>query len=189
MRRKIFGIALFFVVSCSSPQVMLQGGMRDFQSHDNWEETDRQPTVGLSTNFAGKTGVGPELGVLLSQDLTRDDTYYNRSTDDTASKVKEGYVGLRANYLLREKMQFFIHGGFSAFSAETNVDLSYAREYEDRDFIYVNYIGVGVNYYLFDSMLVGVGYRRIIFGEDIEIFNLRPETNDEAFLATIGWQL
>src|SRR6185436_2347801 len=167
-----FTLLALCLSSCttSRPHVDIMAGTRCFDNNTEWEQTNVQAAIGAQVNFANKNGIGPEVGFILSDDVSNDDTYVNRSVSYTKSQVDELYLGLRKNWMLNENWQFFVGGGAAATALSTKANLTYADARSDSSTIYSPYAQTGINYLVENGMSVGFMYRRTFWGKDEDIF-------------------
>lgn len=184
-----YALILLLLTSCQMQSNLgLVGGIRDFNDTQGWEQTDRQDNLyGLHIDYAGRNELGLEVGITHSEDVSSDDTYVNRSVNDTLTTTNEVYFGLRKNLMLAERLQASLSGGLSHLIVRTHVDLSYAGTPVDHDQSYVPYLGLGTSWYVTNHFTVGLAYRRTFFNEEADIFIVDPDLDSDTYMLVLGW--
>lgn len=187
MTKFFFLILLVTACSTAKPHVDVIVGTRTFDSRSDWEQTDQQTALGLQTVFATPNGFGPELAIIVSDDISKDSHYENRPVEFTQSRVTELSAGLRKNVLLGEHFQFYLSGGIAATYLKMTADLAYASNISDTSIAYSPYAQTGVNYLFNEHYTAGIMYRRSFWGQDEEIFISDPSVDSNLFALTLGY--
>jgi hypothetical protein len=190
--KQLLALAIACLASCQAapepaPHIDLLYGIRDFDTNQEWEQTDKQEVAGLQVHFCGNDGFGPEIGLNLSQEETSDPQFVNRSTNSTTTTVRELYLGLRKNFMITDSWQAHLSGGWATFKVDTKVDLDYAQTYETTGHGNAPYLSAGTNYFVTDSLTAGLMYRHHFMSEDADIYCTNPDLDGGMFLVSLGW--
>lgn len=193
MKNKLLILSTVLFTGCNAanqtPNVDLYYGIRDFETSEQWEQTDKHDgVIGIEAQFAGKNSFGPEFGFNYSSDGSQDPQYVNRSTNRTTSTVAELYVGARKNWMINNWWQVYLSGGISAIRSTIGVGLTYTEDsYQDRETNYAPYIHVGTKAYVNDNCSVGAGYRQTFINEHSDILSTSPQLDSGLFLLSVGY--
>lgn len=189
MKNSIFALILC-LASCqaSTPHVDVFYGARAFDNSSSWEQTNVQTVVGAQVNYAGKDGIGLEVGVDNAKKTSHDDTYLGRSVDAADTTVNELTIGLRKAWMLNDSFQAYVDGGMSGFMVRSEVDLTYASNApHSSDIGYAPYAGGGINYFFNEHLSTGVMYRHNFFNTTADIFGANPDLDCDTVALTLGW--
>jgi len=190
MKNLLFALC-FLLSSCVAesrmPHVDLMAGIRDFDCNGAWEQTDSQAALGVQVDYAGKNDIGPEFAFIVSDDLSRDDLYVNRSVSFTKSRISEVSAGIRKSFDLGNSFQGYVSGGLSLMQLRTTAGLTYADPVSDSSSALTPYAQAGLNYFLDSHYSCGIMYRRTFLGAEEDIFINEPPTDSNLFMLTIGY--
>lgn len=180
------------IVICSActaarPHFDLMGGMRNFDNRTDWEQTGEQSAIGIQANTASSDGFGLETSFIISDDLSNDNRYVNRPVYYSQSKIREYSFGMRKNFMLGNKFQAYLSGGYSATFLKTTAALTYAAARQDSSMALSPYAQVGINYLMGEHYTCGILYRRSFWGEDETAFINDPPTDSNLFMFTVGY--
>jgi len=177
---------LIFLGACAAPHVDLMAGVRNFDGA--WEQMDVQPAVAAQVNTASPNGFGAECGFIASSDTSYDGTYVNRQANHASSSVHEIFIGARKNFLLSEKLQFFLSAGESYASLNTSVDLAYNDNTVSRKTESLSpYAQAGLNLFVGHNYTIGILVRRDFWSEGHNMFEIEPLADSTSGFLTFGY--
>lgn len=184
---RLIVLAVLFTPACIIPdpgdevegRFQVMGGARRLEDTRDLDAFEHSPTIGLSLGF-GAAGQGPgiEMGVLYS---TEDDDLLG---SDSKSEIFEFFTGYRYDFDCGDLRPYAGLGlSYLGWALEADEPL----DVDDRDDAFGGYATAGFDYFLNDTVTVGLRGRYFI-GKEIGIDEFEVDPDFGELLLTLGFR-